>query len=97
MVTKRFLTNCVIRFSIDGKPAAINGLRKFWLKQYPAKRKMISENIATDKVKGNCRNFNSLNFQQLSIFMNDNIEYVQVLILQTRLCQLQINSPVMAS
>ena len=57
---------------------------------------MISENIITDKVKRTRRNFNSFNFQQFSIFMNDNIEYLQVLVVQRRFCQLQINSPVMA-
>ena len=58
---------------------------------------MISENIITDTVKRTCRNFNSFSFHQFSIFMNDNIEYLQVLVVQRRFCQLQINSPVMAS
>ena len=43
------------------------------VKQLNAKRKMISEYIITHIVKGTCRNFNSFNFQQFSIFMNDNI------------------------
>ena len=68
-----------------------------WLKQYTAKRKMISEDIITDTVKRICRNFNSFNFQQFSVFITDNIEYLQVLVLQRKFCQLQINSPVMAS
>ena len=67
------------------------------VKQYNAKRKMISENIITDIVKRTCRNLNSFNFQQFSIFLNDNIEYHQVLVAQRRFCQLQINSPAMAS
>ena len=58
---------------------------------------MISQNINTDTVKRTCRNFNSFNFQQFSIFMNDNVEYLQVLSVWRRFCQLQINSPVMAS
>ena len=58
---------------------------------------MISENSITDIVKRTCRNFNSFNFQQFSIFMNEDIEYLQVLVAQRRFCQLQINSPVMAS
>ena len=67
------------------------------VKQYTAKRKMISENIITDTVKRTCKNFNSFNFQQFSIFMNDNIEYLQVLVVQRRFCQVQINSRVMVS
>ena len=67
------------------------------VKQYTAKRKMIRENIITDTVKRTRRNSNSFNFQQFSIFMNDNIEYPQVLVVQRRFCQLQVNSPVMAS
>ena len=59
---------------------------------------MISENIITDTIKRTCRNFNSFNFHhQFSIFMNDNTEYLQVLVVQSRFRQLQINSPVMAS
>ena len=58
---------------------------------------MIFENIITDTVKRTCRNLNSFNFQQFSIFMNDNPEYLQVLVIQKRFCQLQINSLVMAS
>ena len=58
---------------------------------------MIFENIITDTVKRTCRNLNSFNFQQFSIFMNDNTEYLQVLVIQKRFCQLQINSLVMAS
>ena len=58
---------------------------------------MIFENIVTDTVKRTCRNLNSFNFQQFSIFMNDNTEYLQVLVIQKRFCQLQINSLVMAS
>ena len=57
-------------------------------------------NIITNTVKRTCRNFNSFDFQQFSIFMNGNIEYLeylQVLVVQRRFCQLQINSPVMAS
>ena len=65
-------------------------------KHYTAKRKMISENIITDSVKKTCRIFNSFNFQQFSIFMNFH-EYLQVLVVQRRFCQLQINFPVMAS
>ena len=41
------------------------------LKQYTAKRKLRSENIITETVKRTCRNFNSFNFHQFSIFMND--------------------------
>ena len=41
---------------------------------------MISENIITDTVKRACKSFNSFNFQQFSSFMNDNIEYLQVLV-----------------
>ena len=67
------------------------------VKQYTAKRKMISKDIITDTVKRTCRNFNSFNFHQFSIFMNDNIKYLHVLVVQRRFCQLQINSPVMAS
>ena len=33
------------------------------------KTEMVSENIITDTVKITCKNFNSLKFQQLSIFM----------------------------
>ena len=58
---------------------------------------MISKNIITDTVKRTCRNFNNFNFHQFSIFMNDNIEYFQVLVVQRRFCQLQINSPAMSS
>ena len=58
---------------------------------------MIFKNIITDTVKRTCRNLNSFNFQQFSIFMNDNTEYLQVLVIQKRFCQLQINSLVMAS
>ena len=61
-----------------------------WLNQYTATRKMISENIITDTVKRTCRNFNSFNFQQFIVFMNDNTEYLQVLVVQRRFCQLQI-------
>ena len=68
-----------------------------WLKQYTAKQKMISEDIITDTVKRICRNFNSFNFQQFSIFITGNIEYLQVLVLQRKFCQLQVNSLVMAS
>ena len=53
---------------------------------------MISENVITDAV-----NFNSFNFQEFSIFMTDNIEYLQVLVVQRRFCQQQINSSAMAS
>ena len=58
---------------------------------------MISENIITDTVKRTCRNFSSFNFQQFSIFMNDNVEYLQVLVVKRRFCEIQINSPVMVS
>ena len=58
---------------------------------------MILKNIITDTIKTTCRNFNSFNFQQFSIFMNENIEYLQVLVVQRRFCQLQINFPVAAS
>ena len=51
----------------------------------------------TDTVKRTCRNFNRFNFQKFSIFMNDNFEYLQVLVVQGIFCQLQISSPVMAS
>ena len=54
-------------------------------------------NIVTDTVKRAYRNFNSFNFQQFSIFISDNIKYLQVLVVQRRLCQLQLNSPVMAA
>ena len=57
---------------------------------------MISENI-TDTVKSTCRSFNSFSFQQFSVFMNDNIEYLQVLFVQRRFWQVQINSSVMVS
>ena len=63
-----------------------------WLKQCITKWKMISEDIITDTVT--CRSFN---FLQFSVFMYGNIEYVQVLLIQRRFSQLQINSPVMAS
>ena len=33
---------------------------------------------------------------ETDVFMNDNIEYLQVLVVQRRFCQLQINFPVMA-
>ena len=66
------------------------------VKHYTAKRKMISKNIITDTVKRTCRKFNSFNFQQFSISMNFH-EYLQVLIVQRRFCQLQINSPVITS
>ena len=58
---------------------------------------MIFKNIITDTVKRTCRNLNSFNFQQFSIFINDNTEYLQVLVIQKRFCQLQINSLVIAS
>ena len=58
---------------------------------------MIFKNIITDTVKRTCRNLNSFNFQQFSIFMNDNTEYLQVSVIQKRFCQLQINSLVIAS
>ena len=67
------------------------------VKQYNAKWKVISENIITYTVKRTCRNFNSFSFHQFLIFMNNNIEYLQVLVIQRRFCQLQINLPVMAS
>ena len=67
------------------------------VKQYTAKRKMISENIITGTVKRTCRNLNNFKLQQFSIFMNDNVEYLQVLVVQRRFCQLQINFPVMTS
>ena len=41
--------------------------------------------------------FDRFSLQQFWIFMNDNIEYLQVLIVQRRFCQMQINSSVMAS
>ena len=37
---------------------------------------------------------NSFNFQIFSGFLNENIEYLKVLVVQRRLCQLQINSTV---
>ena len=37
---------------------------------------------------------NSFNFQIFSVFLNENIEYLKVLVVQRRLCQLQINSTV---
>ena len=58
---------------------------------------MISENIIADPVKRTCRNFDSFIFEQFSIFMNDNIGYLQVLIVQETFCQLEISFPVMAS
>ena len=39
------------------------------------------------------KNFFSTFFQ----IMNDNIEYLQVLVVQRRFCQIQLNSPVMVS
>ena len=48
-----------------------------------------------DTVKWTCRKFNSFKFQLFSIFMNDDIECLEVLIVQTRFCHLQKNSPVM--
>ena len=33
---------------------------------------------------------------ETDVFMNDNIEYLQVLVVQKRFCQLQINFPVIA-
>ena len=56
-----------------------------------------TDDIITITIKRTCRNFNSFNFQQFSIFINDNIEYLQVLVVQRIFCQLQIESPVMAS
>ena len=47
---------------------------------------MILEDIITDTVK---RTFFQL--------MNDNIEYLQVLVVQRRFCKIQLNSPVMVS
>ena len=67
------------------------------VKQYTVKRKMISEKVVTGTVERTCRNFNSFNFQQFSTFVNDNSEYLKVLVVQRRFCQLQINSPVMVS
>ena len=58
---------------------------------------MISENIITDKVKRTCRNFNSFIFQKFSIFMSDDIKYLQVLVVQRRFCQLQIKFLIMTS
>ena len=55
---------------------------------------MILESIITDTVERICRNFN---FQQFPLFMNDSIEYLQVLVVQRKFCQLEINFPVMAS
>ena len=43
------------------------------------------------------KNVNSFQFLQFLIFVYDNIEYIQVLVVQRRFCKLQINSPVMAS
>ena len=43
------------------------------VKQYTAKQKTISGDIITDTVNRTYRNFNSFNFQQFSIFLNDNI------------------------
>ena len=48
------------------------------VKQYTVKRKMISKNIIADTFTKIWRNFNSFNFQQFSIFMNDNIEYLSI-------------------
>ena len=45
---------------------------------------MISENSITDIIKRTCRNFSSFNFQQFSVFMNDNIDYREVLVDQRR-------------
>ena len=87
-------SNCYLSIFCSKKPLHCS---QCWLKQYTAKRKMISENIITDTVKRTCRNFHNFNFQQFSIFMNDNIEYLQVLVVQRRFCHLQINSTVMAS
>ena len=58
---------------------------------------VISENITAGTVKRTCRIFNSFNLQQLSVLINDNIEYLLLLVIQRRFCQLQINPPVMAS
>ena len=52
--------------------------------QYTAKQNMILENIITDAVKRTGRNFN---LQQFEIFMNSNIEYLQVLVVQRRFWQ----------
>ena len=54
----------------------------------------IEKKIITDTVKRTCRKFN---FQQFPLFINDEIEYLQVLVVQRRFCQLQINPPVMTS
>ena len=58
---------------------------------------MTSENIIIDTVKRTYRNFTSFNVQPFSFFMNDNIEYLQALVIQRRFCQLEMNSPLMAS
>ena len=47
---------------------------------------MISENIITDTVKRTCKNINSFKFLQFLIFMYDNIDYIQVLVVQRRFC-----------
>ena len=60
-----------------------------FVKQYTAKRKTISEDIITNTVK---RTYRNTNFQQLLIFINDNIEYLQVLVVQTRFCHFKTNT-----
>ena len=57
---------------------------------------MILENIITDTVERTFRNFNSFNFQQFPVFVNEKIEYLQILVVQGRFCELRINSPAMA-
>ena len=44
--------------------------------------------IIIDTVKRTYRNLNSFNFQRFSVFMNGNIEYLQVLVVQRRFYQL---------
>ena len=67
-------------------------LLAMFVKQYTAKRKSISEDIITNTAKRTCRNTDSFNFQQLLIFLNDNIEYLQVLVVQTRFCHFKTNT-----
>ena len=82
-----FLHIAIFRFFAQTNPQLT-----MLLKQYNAKRKMISENIIIDTVKRTCRNFNSFNFHQFLIFINDTTEYRHVFVVQRTFCQLQINS-----
>ena len=67
-------------------------LLTMFVKQYTAKRKTISEDIITNTVKRTCRNTNRFNFHQFLIFTNDNIEYLQVLVVQKRFCHFKTDT-----